>query len=429
MPTQHEIVRSVFDAADGAAQTPAQVFALRASVRERCDAAGVKLTRSPADEAVLERARSRAKTTEDIAAIAAAEMNLDAAVSSVLPSHLLDATPRQDGLEHGEHLVSGNACDCSESVCKCRALGPGPHRRGDSNQVRSDAGVLPTEPANPDALMFGEINLDKARAILGDARFAELKEADEREWTLQNAVARSNSSAGVYRGVLVGAISQTCPDLADRAATESMAWLRSQYAAIPDPNDETEESENTDMANQDDGEARVAEARRRMNQEAYRASHEPTDAVRRLDKLAADEGEEDEGDDEEDADEPTGNAHERAMKTLDKLRAKAHAGTLDPADARRMARLAAGIAAMNSESGPVEKADAAEFEGSVDDARDALNQRSRDAWRQPLSDHPLDTPTAPDAVAEHNAKVASRRMQHHKQNVADYQAAKRRSAG
>jgi hypothetical protein len=110
--------------------------------------------------------------------------------------------------------------------------------------------LVPPEPANPASLMFGALALTKARAWLGDERLRKLQASDEAELAAQEASVRTGSSANCYRGVMVATIGAAYPDLADRAATESIAWLRSQYAALPDPNTE-QDQENTDMAQDD----------------------------------------------------------------------------------------------------------------------------------------------------------------------------------
>jgi hypothetical protein len=105
-----------------------------------------------------------------------------------------------------------------------------------------------------------------------------------------------------------------------------------------------------------------------------------TDLAKDEDDVIAEEGEgiAEEGEGDVD-DELPGTGHERAMKTLDALRAKAAAGTLTKADARRMGRLADGLATAAEESGPVDKTDAADDDWEA--TKFAARNRVSNAWR------------------------------------------------
>lgn len=341
MPTQHEIALHCL---------AHQLFTgdEAAVVRARCDASGV-------DFADVE--------------VRASVFRADLADATERPSNQL--VDGESIVKHGEATL---ACGtCSATACDCRRLdttAPRSDAHDSGRRGRSDAGVMiPPELPNPAALMFGEIDLTKARAWLGDERFAELKAHDEAELEAQEATARTGSTANCYRGVLVATISEAEPDLADRAATESMTWLRAQYRALPNSEPTTESK--TDMASNIDQEDQRARAR--MNSKITNAWH--TDIAKDEDDVIAGTEDGDEGDDQDE----TGTGHERAMKTLDALRAKAAAGTLTTLDARRMGRLALGLAAAHEESGPVDKTDAADDDWAAERARQ--QSRVTNAWR------------------------------------------------
>ncbi|MEO7033105.1 MAG: hypothetical protein ABI548_04640 [Polyangiaceae bacterium] len=236
---------------------------------------------------------------------------------------------------------------------------------GEADEVRLDSGVF--VPSKPTARAFWQLDLSKARAWLGAERFTELKDEGH---TDSNSCLASQHSA---KQTLIAAISEAYPDMADQAATESWAWLLSQYKALPNPEHESK----TDMKDSNvDKEYQAAKARANS---AIANAWRDTPTRARLDQLAMDE-DTDPDDVDDDNDEPTGNVHERAMEAWDALRAKAAAGRLTSSDARQMGRLAQAIADA-AEASTVEKTDAKDADGEYAQQRERAKARVHNAWR------------------------------------------------
>jgi len=259
------------------------VFRTDAEQVARYDAA--RAVRTSEDERALKDARDRASTTEDIRAIEAIAMRFDVAgyVAAELPAHLRPSASLSPAQLHtGERLIDGSACACPQAgACACRVLPK-------AERIDTDDGRVDHRDA---ADLAASISFDTADAWLGkDERRDLQRKADldfEQQRRLSAAVAVRD-----YRPIILATIAKARPDLAARAATESVDWLEVTYSALPLPPPPQTESK-TDMA--DDLDTEFAAARRRSNAAMRDAWRNPSDPnireVARLD--AADDAEPD----------------------------------------------------------------------------------------------------------------------------------------
>jgi len=166
------------------------------------------------------------------------------------------------------HLACG---DCSSNgACECRRLDTS-DRRLEQQATRA----VNTDFADDGLFFtFGseDTNYEKALRWLGPVRCKELRADGEREAEQQRKATPGVPNSGTYNRVLAETIAAAHPDLAARARLETTTWLRSQFAALPLPsiNSPAKESR-TDMAHRDEAD----QARDHMIQRSRDAWRQP----------------------------------------------------------------------------------------------------------------------------------------------------------
>jgi hypothetical protein len=341
----------------------------------------------------------------------------------------------QDGDQLGFVPLEGTiVCECPTArdgsrACICRTAAE--QQRGDSADDADNADGDADDGHDHVRLdSDGALRLRTARAWLGAERFAELMAASESQ--------RDITGEDDLRELFIATISAAYPDIAAQARSASLAWLRSFYDGLPMPqgfhehgSPATKSAARTDAGADDSGHHRVPHhreernamsARDEMNRRMSTAWAEPGDATNltpaqqqtarvdalvrvnnaqrdqdhrrqirsdalgrqlgRFDAESANDGEEDETPFEELQRvqrwaKENGVELDKALRYLEEIR-ESRAKARESGSKQGRARFA-----MNDPTPEDERVDAREASTRGTSARQRMNQRMHDAWRQP----------------------------------------------